>query len=336
MRGGITPVGLRLAGIFMRDDVQFLITHSGQFHADDVCAASILMRLHPYATCVRTRDLELIASMGSDTIIFDVGGVFDPEAGRFDHHMKNAAQRPDGSVYSSFGLIWKYCGAQYLESFGIPGPVRNEVHGRFDREFVYIIDQIDNGALSAAEIGPAANIGIANLIARMNPDSPAASDGRFNQATKMAGDAIECYVDSLAHEIALDLKITEEIDKQWGSPILILPQSADAHAMIDLKNAMHIQAIISPSSSGGFGMTVARREAGSYDNLFDFPEAWAGKAGQDLVDASGIADLTFCHRGRFFLAAKSYGALLSAVPYLTPARFPDARVEYPENCLMSP
>src|SRR3712207_2394728 len=87
-----------------------IATHSGKFHADDVWAVAALYILYPQADLIRTRDPERIATAN---FVVDVGGIWDPQSGKFDHHQKgfNGA-RPSGVVYASAGLVWKECGAR--------------------------------------------------------------------------------------------------------------------------------------------------------------------------------------------------------------------------------
>ena len=60
-------------------------THDGSFHCDEVLACVFLKMLPEYrdAEIVRTRDLEILSQCD---IVVDVGGVFDHEAKRYDHH----------------------------------------------------------------------------------------------------------------------------------------------------------------------------------------------------------------------------------------------------------
>ena len=86
---------------------EFLVTHSGGFHADELLSSVILTRLFPDARLVRSRAPEWITP-GGDRIIYDVGGAYDPAAGIFDHHQRGAPLRDDGQPYSSFGLVWRH------------------------------------------------------------------------------------------------------------------------------------------------------------------------------------------------------------------------------------
>ena len=87
-----------------------IVTHSGNFHADDVFSIAALKNIFPTFTLIRTRNLDVIAKAD---LVIDVGGEYDPEAGRFDHHQRGGAgARDNGIPYSSFGLIWKKYGLE--------------------------------------------------------------------------------------------------------------------------------------------------------------------------------------------------------------------------------
>jgi uncharacterized UPF0160 family protein len=60
-------------------------THSGTFHCDEVVALSMLRMLVPEFTLVRSRD---DSELKAADIVVDVGGVFDSETMRFDHHQR--------------------------------------------------------------------------------------------------------------------------------------------------------------------------------------------------------------------------------------------------------
>ncbi|MFN7051170.1 MAG: MYG1 family protein, partial [Gemmobacter sp.] len=70
----------------------FLVTHSGGFHADELMSSVILTRLFPQAQIIRSRARDWITP-GPDRIIYDVGGAYDAAAGIFDHHQRGAPKR---------------------------------------------------------------------------------------------------------------------------------------------------------------------------------------------------------------------------------------------------
>lgn len=70
-------------------------THSGTFHSDDAMACMMLTRYTQRfkdAEIVRTRDLNLLQDLD---LVVDVGGQFDLDKLRFDHHQKGFEQTFD-------------------------------------------------------------------------------------------------------------------------------------------------------------------------------------------------------------------------------------------------
>ena len=293
---------------------KFLITHAGRFHADDVCAGAILSTLFPDASILRTRDERIIQSHADISIIFDVGRSYDPERGLFDHHMNGAATRENGVIYSSFGLVWKHFGHAYLERIGVDLSLRKTTFERFDAEVVLPIDMLDTGSLSPSEIGVSAGVSLGALVDGFNPafDEVGADmrDTRYEIALSTVSEMLTHSAMAIESQLRAEITIEKEINSQWGDPVLELKHAIDAQPVIDRFEARHVLLIVQPSSSGGYGLTVARKCAGSYDNVVDLPAAWAGLSGAELVNVTGVAEATFCHSARFFAAADDYSAIL--------------------------
>src|SRR3989344_5773340 len=123
----------------MKNLKKILVTHNGSFHTDDVfaCAAlSLLLEREkvPFEI-IRTRDEGVIAKAD---YVFDVGGVYDAEQNRFDHHQPGGAgKRENGIEYSSFGLVWRKFGEKLCGS--------REAADLLDKKLVAPIDALDNG-----------------------------------------------------------------------------------------------------------------------------------------------------------------------------------------------
>lgn len=127
------------------EGVKFVVTHNGVRHADDVAAVAALLILYPNAEVVSTRDPVIIDR--SDYAV-DVGGVHDPERGRFDHHQRGGAgARDNGVPYASFGLVWNFypLAADILGTLHVPSEHRREVHRMVDERLVQGIDAADCG-----------------------------------------------------------------------------------------------------------------------------------------------------------------------------------------------
>ena len=91
-----------------------IVTHDGQFHADEVASCAILTTIYPNSTIVRTRKNELIVK--SD-IIIDVGGEYNHQTKKYDHHQKtfhDTFAKTSAIVMSSIGLIYKHYGKEFI------------------------------------------------------------------------------------------------------------------------------------------------------------------------------------------------------------------------------
>ncbi|XP_060679085.1 UPF0160 protein MYG1, mitochondrial, partial [Hemiscyllium ocellatum] len=60
-------------------------THGGTFHCDEAVACFLLRVLPQYqdAEIIRTRDPQVLEECD---VVVDVGGVYDPDRHRYDHH----------------------------------------------------------------------------------------------------------------------------------------------------------------------------------------------------------------------------------------------------------
>src|ERR1035438_10286486 len=173
-----------------------LVTHSETFHADDVLAYSVLSRIFPDSTLVRTRDA---AEIAKGDIVFDVGGEYSPDKNRFDHHFKGSKRRPNGVAYSSFGLIWEVHGTEYLKRLypTKPKEALEVLVKRLDAELVQGIDAVDTGFTGAEtpELTKSKKIAmvLADHINAFNGtwmENKQPQDARFQQAAHFASQVL--------------------------------------------------------------------------------------------------------------------------------------------------
>src|SRR4051812_5273225 len=114
-----------------------IVTHGGKFHADDAWAVAVLHILFPDADIVRTRDPAIIAT--ADFAV-DVGGVWNPATGRFDHHQKGFdGARGSGVPYASAGLVWREYGARCVAALAQAHTGRT-LSDNMAREIAWAID----------------------------------------------------------------------------------------------------------------------------------------------------------------------------------------------------
>ncbi|KRB50765.1 metal-dependent hydrolase [Rhizobium sp. Root708] len=288
----------------------FLVTHSGGFHADEVLSSVILTRLFAQARVVRSRSPEWITP-NADRIIYDVGGAYDAEAGIFDHHQRGAPLRDDGQPYSSFGLIWKHYGRDYLVATGIPDAHIEALHASFDLSFVLPIDLTDNGALSPS--GPLAGLTLPALLETLKPVfddiDPDADDRRFNDAVSIARSFVEARIAQSASKLRAETLVLEAIAHTGQGRVLELPMGMPFRPAIFKAGADHLLFVVHPREKD-WCVTGIRRGDEGFELRADLPVAWAGLTNHDLEAVSGVKGATFCHNGRFVAAAKTREAAL--------------------------
>jgi uncharacterized UPF0160 family protein len=289
----------------------FLVTHSGGFHADELLSSVILTRLFPQAGLIRSRAPEWITP-GVDRIVYDVGGLYDPAARIFDHHQRGAPLREDGQPYSSFGLIWKHFGRDYLAASGLPDGHVESVHASFDASFVLPVDLTDNGALSPS--GPLAGLTLPALLETLKPvfddADPEAEDRGFHNALSIARSFVEASIARSAAKLRAEALVQQAIEAAGQGRILELPLGMPFRPAIVKAGAEHLLFVVHPRDKD-WCLTGIRRADEGFELRADLPAAWAGLTNGDLEAACGIAGASFCHNGRFIAAAKTREAALA-------------------------
>lgn len=291
----------------------FLVTHSGGFHADELLSSVVLTRLFPEARIVRSRAAEWITP-GADRIIYDVGGAYDAAAGIFDHHQRGAPLRDDGQPYSSFGLVWKHYGRDYLAALGLPEAHIEPLHASFDTGFVLPIDLADNGALDPASAGPLAGLTLPALLETLKPvfdeNGPEAEERAFHAALAIARSFVEAKIAQGAAKLRAEAVVLEAIAKAGPSRVLELPSGMPFRPAIVKAGADHLLFVVHPRDKD-WCVTGIRRSGEGFELRADLPAAWAGLTNGELEAASGVKGATFCHNGRFIAAATTREAALA-------------------------
>ncbi|MCG7624673.1 MYG1 family protein [Epibacterium sp. Ofav1-8] len=289
-----------------------LVTHSGGFHADELLSSVVLTRLYPDAQIYRSRDAEWI-SPAPGRLIYDVGRAYDPQAGIFDHHQKDAPLRDDGQPYSSFGLIWKHFGADYLRALQVPDADIGAIHASFDAGFVLPVDLMDNGALDPSVAGPLADLTLPSLLETLKPSfddpDPQADDTAFAAALGVARAFVEASIRRKAAKRRAEAQVLEAITQAGESRVLELPQGMPFRAAIEAAGASHLLFVVHPRGAD-WTLTTIRTGDDTFDNRADLPAAWAGLTDAALEAASGVSGAKFCHNGRFIAVAESRDAIL--------------------------
>lgn len=294
--------------------IAYLVTHSGGFHADELLSSVVLARLFPQARLVRSRD-EAWITPAPDRIVFDVGRAYDAGAGMFDHHQRPAPLREDGRPLSSFGLIWRHFGHDYLRALAVPEADVAPIHAAFDAGFVLPIDLMDNGALDPATAGPLlADLTLPMLLESLKPvfddADPEAETRAFDAAQSIARALIEASIRRKAAKARAEAVVLRAIAAAGAARVLELPQGMPFRAAVEKAGADHLLFVVHPRDRD-WALTGIRKTDDGFAQRADLPEAWAGLTDAALEAASGVPGARFCHNGRFIAVAATREAILT-------------------------
>ena len=271
-----------------------IVTHNGNFHADDVFSIAALKCIFPSFNLIRTRDLDIIAKAD---IVLDVGGVYDPDTGRFDHHQRGGAgQRENGIPYSSFGLIWQKYGVEICQG-------NQELANSVDADLVSTIDAIDCGHVE----GVAQGISLSQTISMFNPTWQEDShyDTCFDEAVDFASRVLTRFIASANGGISAKAIVAKAIENAADPRVIVLekytPWKRTVHALST--EALYM---VYPSGSGPWRIQTVPVEPGSFEDRKSLPKPWAGLSDKALKEVTGIDDAMFCHNGLFIAGAESF------------------------------
>jgi uncharacterized UPF0160 family protein len=282
-----------------------IITHNGSYHADDVFAvATLLLMLGEKGTSiVRTRD-ELLIEKGD--YVVDVGGVYDPERNRFDHHQIGGAGIRSNSIpYASFGLVWK----KYGESISGSQEVANAIEERL----VMPIDANDSGIGIAKYTYP--NIRaytIGDYFYSFVSDATrgeADIDETFKMVVGLAKNLLEREVDHTRLLQKSDLELNSIYSNTEDKRLLVLDEEM-SWAKFAGKEKDILMVVYPSTDKDRWRAKAVKVDSNTFDYRVLFPESWAGKKDAELENVSGVPGAKFCHNSRFTVVATTKEAAI--------------------------
>lgn len=282
-----------------------IVVHNARFHSDDVFGvAALLLLLEKRGVTgsdvkvVRTRKLEEISE---GDYVLDVGGIYDAEANKFDHHQADGAgKRPNGIPFASFGLIWKKFGAELCGNAAVA-----EI---LDRSLVQPIDAMDNGVdlykPLKEDVYPYL---IQDLVFSFGPtwkESDQHTDQSFMKAVDIAGAVLDREIKRTGDELEGEEKFEEVYKNSEDKKIAVLEK------YYPYENAAtkypELLFVVRPNiQDKTWKVEAVKGDIHSYKNRKNFPEGWAGKRDGELAEITGVADAFFCHNGRFLAVTRS-------------------------------
>lgn len=274
-------------------------THDGSFHADEVsaCALLILFDCIDFDKITRSRDPKVLATC---QYVCDVGGIYDPSQGLFDHHQAHY----DGEL-SSAGMILQFLRDQKKISL--------KEHEAFSRYIIKGVDDHDQGK-DPSIYGVCT---FSHVIANFNTihhEAPAEEQHKaFFKALEFTFGHLRRFWERYQYIISCREIVAEAMRND--TKVLMFEKSIPwQDVFFDLGGEKHpAQFIIMPSGEHWKLRGIPPNDRDRMAVRMPMPQSWAGLLQGDLKKVTGIEDAVFCHKGRFISVWKTREAALRAL-----------------------
>lgn len=294
------------------------ITHAGTFHADEVFATAMLRMINPGIEIRRVPNVtalqSLIAGLSKRVIVYDIGG------GDYDHHQAGGNDsRPDGTPYSSAGLIWRDFG--YLIIDGKTQEEDIEIGKIVDRALIEAIDAIDNGCNINREHLEFCVPTASSIISSFNPtwDSDENENDAFEKAVEFAMTILNNTIEYAWSKFRAREEVKFAIAVGDKHVIVLDKYVPWQEYLLSDKDGDEVLFVVFPSNRGGYNVQAVPVELGSFEFRKGLPKAWRGLDQQKLREVTGISSITFIHPAGFIGGCETIGDAVklarSAVSY---------------------
>lgn len=346
----LTAIMAESASKRLKTDGPLIGTHNGHFHADEALAVHMLRRLPAYrdAGLVRTRDPAVLETCHT---VVDVGGEYDAEKRRFDHHQRGFTTTFPGrpTKLSSAGLVFLHYGrAIVAERLGQTegSPDVELLYQRLYENFVEALDAHDNGisvydpaAISAAGLEKRfsnGSFGLGALVGRLNPEwndprpsdpaeAQAAEDAKFNEASRHIGQEFDRELDGYAKSWLPARSVVQEAfakrtqhDEQGRILVLegqSVPWKDHLYTLEDgTPSVLYVLYAEKPVPGAKWRIQCVPESKDSFVSRKPLPEAWRGFRDEELDGITGIPGGVFVHAAGFIGGNKTFeGAMQMAL-----------------------
>jgi len=213
-----------------------VVTHDKTFHLDEVTGFALLNSLST-RTLTRTRNP---AQISRADIVIDVGGQYDHETRRYDHHQDECHEVMPGfnTPLSSAGMVWRHYGRAYIkkiisEQFNSSADLMAKIpvlHRVFYRQFIQGIDAADNGITSCDHRNQHKfhDVTLSTTVAKLNGDVDDDEEQMraFHMAVSIVSAFLQIHMSSLlAKNLTRDkdyLMVVEAMKERPEDEILVL------------------------------------------------------------------------------------------------------------------
>ncbi len=280
-----------------------IVAHDGYFHADEIfgVATLILVLGENNTEVIRSRENNVIEK---GDYVLDVGGIYDADRNRFDHHQTGGAGKRDNGVeYASFGLVWK--------KFGLQLSGNEKTFQKIDKKLVQGIDLIDNGVnfleTKVEDIYPY-TIGdfFSSLYPSWKEENPDL-DSIFMKAVSFAKLCLTNEIKKANDKLESEALVLEAYNNAIDKRIIVLDKFYPASILKEFPEPLFV---IFPKDKNHWRLRTIRDDENSFDNRKSFPKEWGGKKDEEFEKITGVEGALFCHPGLWMAGAKTKEAVL--------------------------
>ena len=278
-----------------------IVTHDGEFHADEVVGVSLLKMVFKDVRIIRTRDNEKIKKAD---FVLDVGGIWDPATRNFDHHQKSYS----GNLASA-GMV-----LEWLEKEGY---IDSKYAAYLQQIFLKGVDMQDTGNYS-----PKSGIcTFSDVISFYNPVLPRVSEYEYLEGFVKAVDFTLGFLERIKLRYIQNRKyqtrFLELLQKRDLMPpkILVMEEPIPSwREYIFTDDRCHdLLFVVFPENESKWILhTIPQNQNNPYSNRIQLPEDWAGLLEGEFLEKTGIKDAIFCHKQRFMAAFKTKDSAIHA------------------------
>ncbi len=297
-----------------------LLTHSGQFHADDIFSTALLniyfKKKEPktklkHKRSIKTEDIE------KADIVYDIGGIYNPKNLRFDHHQNDEKlMRPNGIPYAAFGLVFKHFGPDLISiiSGDKNKKVITEIFDIVEKKLVQHIDAMDNGMLTYKQVFKDIDIATIDNYFQMCKFASGVNDmklidKKFFELVKFSEPIIENIIQYAYHMQKEKSFAIKAYNKAKDKRVII----CDRFYSFNFNKFPEPLVVMYPDLRGGWSAKNVQTGEDLYDARFYFPESWRGLVDTELENACGVKGAKFCHKSGFLCVNETKEGLLEMV-----------------------
>lgn len=317
---------------------KIISTHSGAFHTDEVLAVTMAKYLKEYedALIIRSRNDKIHTETN---LVLDVGGVYDPNTNRLDHHMKEFTYTFEDEMkikMSSAGLMYKHFGMEILrnilQGMGLYDQNADNMERLYKKLYVNFfayIDGNDNGVNQYPDdIIPryTNSTSLTHRISRLNPewnDKSMDQSLQFKKAMDVAEEEFISQVKFLAksyfaaYNIVKNAVVTRKDFHPSGRVIYFETGCPWKEILFSLEEEMNLQGeilfVVSKLNDTDHRVVTIPLSLGNFKFRKGLPELWRGVAKNELAKMSQIEDIIFVHSTGFIGGAKSLPSAIKMV-----------------------